>query len=163
MSQCISPGLSLRRISAFAIDALCAAVPLVILVNLAFADLCPGETAESRTRLAVIVASILGAVFIVQLGMFARSQSVGKFLLRLRVVNAEGRGAGYFRTLARWVLRLLGTWGAIPLVVTLPLVLVQAVLFFRRGWTFWDALLRTTVVYSPPQGGAHHADRLSAL
>ena len=147
-AKCFAPtAIPLRRCAAFSIDALCAAVPLFILATLGFADLGPGETADSRDRLIVIFASILGTVFAVQIGMFARSHSVGKALLRLRVVTAEGRRAGFLRTLARWVIRLLATWGMIPLIVTMPVLAVEAVLFYRRGWTCWDMALGTQVIW----------------
>ena len=146
------------------IDLVWIGLPILILMDSILADAGPGESLGSRLLLVVLFSSLSLIMFSVLAFYWSQSQSIGKRLLRLRVILEDGSGAGLRRTVTRSSLKLTGALVIIAIANFLPgtirapfLVGCLAVIAYlsARPWTWWDAVMRTRVLQVPVEQAPH--------
>jgi uncharacterized RDD family membrane protein YckC len=133
-----------RRLAALVVDGLI--LGGLVLFTLLAAGLSPEEVNETiweGSSLAVIALFVLPEAIYDTFLIGARNQTLGKMLLRIKVVDASGRGGiGYRRAFTRWIstAALWALW-AIPGVVDHLWPLRDA-----RNQTWHDKFARSVVV-----------------
>jgi uncharacterized RDD family membrane protein YckC len=139
-----APAARWRRLAAFAIDI---AVWSLVLIPVVRVVMSGNETQIG----AMIMNSFTGWVGVAGINLYllhARSQTMGKWVLRLQIRRGDGGHAGFARKL---LLRYLlpGTLLAIPYLGPLLLLIDLASLFSAAGRTLHDRLANTQVYLYP--------------